>query len=478
MVAFYFYITIFIHKSKWKKWCFTLEEILRLRFTTLRMTHILDKIWRKIAQVFIKLYQWTLSPDKSPFFRHWLGGRVCRHHPHCSQYGYECFDQYNFFTACFRTMDRISRCTPWLSRSYDPVRYRVVFASGSPIWVPFLQALVADPKYDVVWILTMPDMPSGRGMKMNPNIIKVESEKLQAKKVSWDLQLEAWSQYAIYTPNSLRLDSKKYADEAKETYERLKALDIDILYVVAYGNLLPQHILDIPKIAPINIHGSLLPAYRGASPLQTVFLDGLKETGITLMRMEAGLDSGPMIDKQMFKLGFTDTVADLIDRVKEHTPKWSLDSIDRYIHGELEEEIQDETLVTHCGKIEKEDGLIQLSVKSWQFTVEGDSLETIYRTYKAYYLWPKTYFQLPVKSGQFKVVTIDELVIDETLFEQYKEQWLFVDDKNPPTPTPGVLASPRLHKEVFSLNPAIVSLKVKPEWGKSILWEVFVRGNL
>jgi methionyl-tRNA formyltransferase len=91
----------------------------------------------------------------------------------------------------------------------------------------------------------------------------------------------------IRKPKSLRLDSKKYENDAKDTYAWLKSLDVDILYVVAYGNIIPQYILDIPKIAPINIHGSLLPTYRGASPLQTVFLDGLKETGITLMKMEA-----------------------------------------------------------------------------------------------------------------------------------------------------------------------------------------------
>ena len=77
-------------------------------------------------------------------------------------------------------MDRISRCTPGLGKSYDPVAYRVVFASGSPIGVSFLQALHDDPRYEVVGVLTMPDMPSGRGMKISPNIIKVESEKLQA----------------------------------------------------------------------------------------------------------------------------------------------------------------------------------------------------------------------------------------------------------------------------------------------------------
>lgn len=163
----------------------------------------------------------------------------------------------------------------------------------------------------------------------------------------------------------------------------MTSLDIDILYVVAYGHIIPQEILDIPRIAPINIHGSLLPAYRGASPLQQVFVDGLRETGITLMRMEAGLDSGPMIDKQIFKLGFTDTVADLIQKVKEYTPQRSLNSIDDYIHGELDEQEQDESLVSYCGKISKEDGFIVLSI---------DDLETIYTKYKAFVLRPKLWF--------------------------------------------------------------------------------------
>ncbi len=236
-------------------------------------------------------------------------------------------------------------------------------------------------------------------------------------------------------PKSLRLDSKKYADEAQETYTWLQSLDLDVLYVVAYGNLIPQNILDIPKIAPINIHGSLLPAYRGASPLQSVFLDGLTETGITLMKMEAGLDSGPMIDKQIFKLSFTDTVADLIQRVKDHTPKWSLDSIDNYVHGELEEEVQDESLVTHCGKIDKEDGRLD---------IENDIIEDIYRKYKAYYLWPKIFMKLDTKNTEQKIVTIDNLVIDESLYSIHKDDLLFVDD-------------------AYTLNPAIIIFAVRPE---------------
>lgn len=331
-------------------------------------------------------------------------------------------------------MDRISRCTPWTTTTYDPVVYRVIFASWSPIGVPFLEQLQSDPRYEVVGVLTMPDMPSGRGMKMQDNIISQTAQQLGISN--------------IHKPHSLRLDSKKYSDEAQETYDRIKSLDIDILYVVAYGNLLPQHILDIPKIAPINIHGSLLPAYRGASPLQTVFLDGLSQTGITLMKMEAGLDSGPMIDKQIFKLGFSDTVVDLMQRVKENTPRWSLDGIDRYVHWELDEEIQDESKVTHCGKITKEDG---------QIDIFSESLEVVWKKYKAYVMWPKIYTTLSIKNDEMKLLVIEELKIAENLFEEYKDIPLLYND---------------------TLNPAIIDIKVKPEGKKSMSWEDFKRWYL
>jgi methionyl-tRNA formyltransferase len=109
--------------------------------------------------------------------------------------------------------------------------------------------------------VTNPDEPSGRGMKMQSNIIKTLAQQL-------DIPDDH-----IYTPESLRLDSKKYADQAYHIYTSLVDLAPDYIIVIAYGKIIPQHILDIPRIAPINIHGSLLPRYRGASPIQSVFLD-------------------------------------------------------------------------------------------------------------------------------------------------------------------------------------------------------------
>ncbi len=258
----------------------------------------------------------------------------------------------------------------------------------------------------------------------------------------------------IKKPHSLRLDSKKYAEEAKEVTERLQDLEPDFIYTIAYGHIVPQHILDIPRIAPINIHWSLLPLYRGASPLQQVFVDRLSETGVTLMKMEAGLDSGPMIDKQIFKLWFSDNVEDLIAKITSHTPRRSLDALDAYVHGELEEEIQDEDKVTLCWKIEKDDGLVKVDIHD----ESRDNLEKIYNLYRGYYLWPKIFFYLETKSGELRVI-IEELILDETLYTHYKENWLFVD-------------------EHYTLNSSVVSLKVKPEGKKAMDRESFKAGYL
>lgn len=330
---------------------------------------------------------------------------------------------------------------------YDPVKYRVVFASGSPIGVPFLEALMQDPRFEVVGVLTMPDKPSGRGMKLRENIIAEQAKKL-------------WLQESLINKSpSLRLDSKKYASEARETHERLQDVEPDFIYTIAYGHIIPQAILDIPKIAPINIHGSLLPEYRGASPLQQVFVDGRSETWVTLMKIEAGLDSGPMIDKQVFKLWFTDTVADLISKIKSETPSWSLDALDRFVHTGQEVLEQDESEATFCGKIKKEDG--EIIIKNWKWRRkdwEYDTLEIMYRKYKWYYLWPKIYFELVVDSEQLRII-VEQLKLDEELYKKHKNDGLFIDDE-------------------YNLNPAVVSLKVKPQWKQAMKREDFKNGYL
>ncbi len=175
-------------------------------------------------------------------------------------------------------MERVSTCVPRYEKHYDPSSYRVVFFSSSPIGVPFLHALATDERFDLVGVVTMPDAPVGRGMKVQENVIKKEAKMIDNGKLTVD---------NILTPRSLRLDSKKYAADAEAFQHWVSDLQPDLFVVIAYGHIMPQWVLDIPVFGSINVHGSLLPEYRGASPLQSVFLDGKTQTGITVMKMDA-----------------------------------------------------------------------------------------------------------------------------------------------------------------------------------------------
>ena len=141
-------------------------------------------------------------------------------------------------------------------------------------------------------------------MEMSENIIKKETKKLFA----------SCPENFIATPTKLNPEK---SEEGKQFAERLKEKEPDMIVVIAYGKIIPQSILDIPKIAPINIHGSLLPKYRGASPIQTTLLNNDKETGITIMKMDATMDTGNMIDILRFTIPFNWTTKELIDEMKK-----------------------------------------------------------------------------------------------------------------------------------------------------------------
>jgi methionyl-tRNA formyltransferase len=230
------------------------------------------------------------------------------------------------------------------------------------------------------------------------------------------------------------------------------------LVVIAYGNIIPQHILDIPAIAPINVHGSLLPAYRGASPIQSVLLDDQPETGITIMRMDAGLDTGPMLRAQGFPLTIHTTALDIIHKFQEFGPQLLIDTMVDYAHGKAPEipqlqspmppetkgnplEWKGETAKPRgfCSKLEKTHGLIN----PWT-----QSLYEINNIYRGCYLRPKTYFILDESWGRHagKQIIIDTLELDETKREDNKDKPLLVT---------------RSSKHVT--NDAIIQLLIKPE---------------
>jgi len=305
----------------------------------------LDQILAYIANFLIVIYQYTLSPDKwLPSL--WLKGRVCAHEPHCSQYSRETFQRYGFSHGIFKVMDRVLRCKPSFTKIYDPTHYRVVFLSGSPIGIPFLKRLDQDKRFDLVWVVTMPDKARNRGQKMQENVVKAKAKKLH---------IDCVSPYKINAQKS---------QEGKDFLNWLKDKDIDYLVTIAYGKIIPQSILDIAKKKAVNVHGSLLPKYRWASPIQSVFLNDEKESGLTIMEMIKEMDAGPMIDKLKIKLKFQRTAKNLVEEFMDKWPKFLNDTLRKYGKKMLGETEQNKADISFCKKIEKTDAEINLQKDS------------------------------------------------------------------------------------------------------------------
>lgn len=390
-----------------------------------------DKFLSLISIVFIKIYQYTLSPDKwLPSI--WLKWRVCMHEPHCSQYWLNTFRRYGFFKWIFKVMDRVFHCTGWTKKIYDPDHYRVVFFSSAEIWVPFMQELANDKRFELVWVVTNPDQPAGRGMEVKENVIKKYAR-------------ETWCEVKTHE----RINPSK-SEKWKEFFNWLKELNPDFFVVIAYGKIIPMSILEIPKVAPINIHWSMLPKYRGASPIQSVLLEQENETWITIMKMAEWMDTWDMIDTLRFEIPFDWTTKNIIEKMKSDWPKILCDTLRKYGKRMLGNVKQDNEKATYCQKIEKE---------NWLINPFSDTLESIYSKYRAYYLWPKIYFVMGEEFGnhKWKRVIIEELKLIEEKYSQDKKNSLLNWKK---------------------LNTCIEKIILKPEWKKAMGWESFCQGYL
>lgn len=320
-----------------------------------------------------------------------------------------------------------------MHKNYDPDHYRVIFFSSAPIGVPFFEALVHDKRFEVVGVVTQCDKPAGRWMELCENIIKQTAKRItqHSKRSIEDF---------VATPTKLNPEK---SEEGREFTQRIKEKNPDVLVVIAYGKIIPQAILDIPKIAPINVHGSLLPKYRGASPIQSTLLNNDKETGITIMKMDATMDTGDMIDILRFRIPFQRTTKDLIDEMKKIGPKFLNDTLRKYGKKLLGEVAQQDDKASYCGKIEKE---------SWLIDPRTDTLETIYNKYRAFFLWPKIYFMLNGKR-----VIIEHLKLSEPLYNSNEELPLFQGKE---------------------CNPAILDIQLKPEGKKPMAWKEFLNGYM
>ena len=168
---------------------------------------------------------------------------------------------------------------------------KIVFM-GTPDFARDSLKAVVEAGHDVKLVVTNPDKPKGRGMKMIPSEVK---------------------EYAL--EKGLNIEQPLKVRNNPEFVEKLKNINPDVICVVAYGKIIPKEILDIPRLGCINVHGSLLPKYRGAAPIQWAVLNGDKETGVTTMFMDEGMDTGVMIEKEVVKIGDNETTGELWDRL-------------------------------------------------------------------------------------------------------------------------------------------------------------------
>ena len=214
---------------------------------------------------------------------------------------------------------------------------RILFMGTPDFALPTLRAL-CESEHTVVGVVTKIDTPKGRGHHLTPPPIKVYA-------------LE--QNIPVYQPNTLK---------GEEFAALLEELDPEMIVVVAFGKILPQNVLDYPKYGCVNVHGSLLPEYRGAAPMQRAIIDGKKVTGITTMLMAAGLDTGDMLLKAEVEIGENDNFEDMHDRLADVGAKLLMETVEKLENGEITPEQQDDSLSTYAAKIEKSDCLLDFSL--------------------------------------------------------------------------------------------------------------------
>ncbi|KGT86581.1 methionyl-tRNA formyltransferase [Enterobacter cancerogenus] len=249
---------------------------------------------------------------------------------------------------------------------------KIIFAGTPDFAARHLDALLAS-EHQVVGVFTQPDRPSGRGNKLTPGPVKVLA---QAHDVP------------VFQPKSLK---------PEENQQLVADLQADIMVVVAYGLILPKAVLDMPRLGCINVHGSLLPRWRGAAPIQRSLWAGDSETGVTIMQMDVGLDTGDMLHKLSCPITPEDTSASLYDKLAELGPQGMLDTLDLLASGKAQPEVQDEALVSYAEKLSKEEARLDWSLSAAQLE----------RCIRAFNPWPVSFFLIedqPVKVWQASVL--------------------------------------------------------------------------
>jgi len=248
---------------------------------------------------------------------------------------------------------------------------RIAFIGTGEIGVPTLRMLREWREHEFVGIVTQPDKPVGRDQKLTPPPIKAASKRLSAESATSKCELEL----PVLQPQRIK---------AQEAIEAIRWLNPDVIVVMAYGQILPRELLEIPKIACLNLHASLLPRWRGAAPIQAAIAAGDHESGITVMYMDEGLDTGDILLEKKIEIAPTETGGSLHNRLAEIAPDALRDAISLLAAGNAPRIPQDDELAIYAPKLEREHGRID-----WV-----QPAEAIERKIRAFNPWPGAFMEL------------------------------------------------------------------------------------
>lgn len=255
---------------------------------------------------------------------------------------------------------------------------RIVFAGTPDFAARHLEALLAS-QHQVVAVYTQPDRPAGRGKKLQPSAVK---------------QLALEHDLPVLQPNSLKADDEQ---------QQLAQWQADVMVVVAYGLILPQVILDTPRLGCLNVHGSLLPRWRGAAPIQRAIWAGDQQSGVAVMKMEAGLDTGPVLLEQRCDISAKETSASLYHKLEGLGPAALVTVVDDLENYLSQAKPQDDELANYAKKLTKEEGQLD-----WQANAE--QLE---RNIRAFNPWPTAWFSAEGFKGNQSAVKVFEAEVIE-----------------------------------------------------------------
>lgn len=269
----------------------------------------------------------------------------------------------------------------------------IIFAGTPDFAAQHLQAIL-NSQHNVLAVYTQPDKPAGRGKKLQASPVK---------------QLAEQNNIRVYQPKSLRKE---------EAQSELKALNADVMVVVAYGLILPKAVLDAPRLGCLNVHGSILPRWRGAAPIQRSIWAGDAQTGVTIMQMDEGLDTGDMLHKVYCDILPTETSTTLYNKLAKLAPSALIDVLDNLENGKFIAEKQDDSQSNYAEKLSKEEAQLDWSLPAMQLE----------RNIRAFNPWPIAYFSTEDKDGNVQTLKVYQA---EVLPHQYKPAGTILSaDKN------------------------------------------------